>query len=165
MLSIRGYAQAATSTKSGSNAGKDQPKKYRRSYTRLFACRNDRFKSAFEQIWPTLRLTEAEQELFKRNSKLFVVETGRSISLRQKFNMLRLTAEDHESSNNELLKPHYAHARSMLYESDLHLDAAGEHPRYLKIRKIRTQYGVRLQNLRKVCTACIILRSLHKKAP
>ncbi|GAX77335.1 hypothetical protein CEUSTIGMA_g4781.t1 [Chlamydomonas eustigma] len=148
-LCYRGYAKAAASAKSGGDAGKDQPKKYRRSYTRLFACRNDRFRSAFEQIWPTFRLTGAEQEIFKRNSKLFVVETGRPISLKQKFNMLRPTAEDPESSH-ALIKPHYAHARSMLYESDMHLDAAGEHPRYLKIRKIRTQYGVRLQNLRKV---------------
>ncbi len=102
------------------------------------------------QIWPTLRLTEAEQQLFKRNSRMYVVETGRAISLKQKFNISRPLAD---SSDGVLgpapLKPHYSQARSTLFESDMHLDAGGEHPRYLKIRKIRTQFGVRLQNTRK----------------
>ena len=33
---------------------------------------------------------------------------------------------------------------------DLHLDAVGEHPRYLKIRRLRSNYAVRLQALRKL---------------
>jgi hypothetical protein len=158
--SSRGYAKAAPAAASpkGGDAAGGQSVKYRRSYTRLFSCRNDRFRSAFEQIWPTLRLTEAEQQLFKRNSRLFVVETGRAISLKQKFNVSRPPPEPPagllDAPPRQQLKPHYAEARSALFESDLHLDAAGEHPRYLKIRKIRTQFGVRLQNTRKVsrCT-------------
>ena len=165
--SLRGFAKAApAAAKGGGDAATG--KKTRRSYTRLFSCRNDRFRSAFEQIWPTLKLTEAEQALFKKNSRLFVVETGRAISLKQKFNISRPTdASLAESSAANVatsgpglpgtsalsttpLKPHYSEARSALFESDMHLDAAGEHPRYLKIRKIRTQFGVRLQNIRKV---------------
>ena len=94
--------------------------------------------------------TEAEQGLFKRNSRLFVVETGKAISLKQKFNISRpaqLPPLHSPSSWSEAggadggfgdaaplpvtppLKPHYAEARSALFESDLHLDAAGEHPR------------------------------------
>lgn len=106
--------------------------------------------------------SEDEQNLFKRNSRLFVVETGRSISLHQKFNLSRpMISSGFSGPSNPLalapssspsptLKPHYSQARSALYESDMHLDASGEHPRYLKIRKIRSQFGVRLQNIRKV---------------
>lgn len=116
---------------------------------RLFSCRNDRFRSAFEQIWPTLRLTESELNLFKRNSRMFVVDTGKSISLKHKFNLSRPLAISEEGSDRPK-KPYYAEAKAALFESDFHLDGAGEHPRYLKIRKIRTQFGIRLQNLRKV---------------
>eukprot|EP00955_Chlamydomonas_euryale_P070475 360766-Chlamydomonas_euryale.AAC.17 len=85
-------------------------RKGRRSYTRLFACRNDRFRSAFEQIWPTLRLTEAEAQLFRRNSRLFVVETGRAISLKQKFNLARPERAPGAAMDalTPPLKPHYA---------------------------------------------------------
>lgn len=63
------------------------------------------------------------------------------------------------------LKPHYAQARSALFESDMHLDASGEHPRYLKIRKIRSQFGVRLQNIRKVRRINLLDINLHPIAP
>jgi hypothetical protein len=54
----RAYAKAVRSA--------TPPARKRRSYSRLFSCRNDRFRSAFEQIWPTLRLTEPEAQVCGR---------------------------------------------------------------------------------------------------
>ena len=55
-LDVRHYAKAAPASKGGIGDAAGS-KRHRRSTTRLFSCRNDRFRSAFEQIWPTLRLT------------------------------------------------------------------------------------------------------------
>ena len=82
---------------------------------------------------------------------MFVVDTGKSISLKHKFNLSRPQTIDQGGIDDQPnKKPYYAEAKAALFESDFHLDGAGEHPRYLKIRKIRTQFGIRLQNLRKV---------------
>ncbi len=44
----RGYAKKASASGGGNASG--VKKRVRRSSTRLFACRNDRFRSAFEQV-------------------------------------------------------------------------------------------------------------------
>lgn len=54
---------------------------------------------------------------------MFVTELGRAISLQQKFNLAK--AGDSKVPHTD--------ARSMLYESDIHLDAVGEHPRCVSV--------------------------------
>lgn len=72
---------------------------------------------------------------------MFVTELGRAISLQQKFNLAK--AGDSKVPHTD--------ARSMLYESDIHLDAVGEHPRYLKIRRLRgSNYAAKLESVRKL---------------
>ncbi len=54
-LALRGFAKAA-SPAAGKKDASAAPTRRRRSYTRLFSCRNDRFRSVFEQVqillWP-----------------------------------------------------------------------------------------------------------------
>jgi len=88
-----------------------------------------------------MQLTEEEAQLFKRSSRVFVTELGRPISLQQKF---------HLAKAGDSKVPH-TDARSLLYESDIHLDAVGEHPRYLKIRRLRgSNYAAKLESVRKL---------------
>lgn len=75
------------------------------------------------QVWPTLKLTEEEAMLFKRNSRVFVTDLGKSIPMTAKFELAKAMQD----------KVPHQDARSLLYESDLHLDAVGEHPRYVEI--------------------------------
>jgi hypothetical protein len=42
-------------------------------------------------VWPTLKLTEEEVSLFKRNSRVFVTDLGRPIQLTTKFEMAKAT--------------------------------------------------------------------------
>jgi hypothetical protein len=71
------------------------------------------------QVWPTLKLSEEEAVLFKRNSRVFVTDLGKSIPITTKIAMAK-TGEE---------KVPHQDLRSLLYESDMHLDAVGEHPR------------------------------------
>lgn len=114
---IRNFAGKAGGGDAGSSGPKDRFK--RRSDNKMWAVRNSRIRSQFEQIWPTLQLSEEEAQLFKRSSRVFVTDLGRTISLKKKFELAK---------GKEAKVPH-TEARSLLYESDLHLDAVGEHPR------------------------------------
>lgn len=111
----RGFA-----AKGAADSGKQR--KRRRGYTRLWSCRNERVRAQYEQIWPTQQLTPEELQLFRRNSRVFVTDLSRSISLESKIAAARGT------STQKL--PHQD-LRPLLYESDIHLDAVGEHPRYV----------------------------------
>lgn len=79
----------------------------------------------FEQIWPTLQLLPEEQQLFRRNGRVFVTDLGRSITLQQKYNLAK---GDSGVRTSDTSVP-YQTSCSLLYESDMHLDALGEHPR------------------------------------
>lgn len=129
---MRGFAAAGSAPKPAA--------KRRHSQLKLYSVRNSKLRSNFEQVWPTLRLTDEEAMLFKRNSRVFLTDMGKSIPLTTKFELAKATQE----------KVPHQDARSLLYESDLHLDAVGEHPRFLKIRRLRTQYATKLQSLRKL---------------
>nr|8A22_Bd Chain Bd, uS4m [Polytomella magna]8APN_Bd Chain Bd, uS4m [Polytomella magna]8APO_Bd Chain Bd, uS4m [Polytomella magna] len=111
---------------------------YRNSHTKRFSCRNSRLKYPFEQIWPTLQLSEDDAAMFRRNSRQFVVDLSQNITLKNKFALNKATKIPHQD------------ARALIYESNLHLDAVGEHPRYLKIRRVTSQYGSKLMNVRKL---------------
>ncbi|KAL6762235.1 hypothetical protein V8C86DRAFT_2522983 [Haematococcus lacustris] len=137
---LRSYA-AKPAAKPAAAAAPAKLSKDRRSNKRLFSCRNDRVRAMFDQIWPTQQLSEEELQLFRRNSRVFVTDLGRSISLKAKFQLAKAGAE----------KVPHQEVKQLLYESDLHLDAVGEHPRYLKIRRLRGgNYGTKLQALRKL---------------
>ncbi|KAJ9518461.1 hypothetical protein QJQ45_018487, partial [Haematococcus lacustris] len=137
---LRSYA-AKPAAKPAATAAPAKLSKDRRSNKRLFSCRNDRVRAMFDQIWPTQQLSEEELQLFRRNSRVFVTDLGRSISLKAKFQLAKAGAE----------KVPHQEVKQLLYESDLHLDAVGEHPRYLKIRRLRGgNYGTKLQALRKL---------------
>lgn len=147
---LRHYAKAAKGGAAAAPAAPSGPKRPRTSTTKLYSCRNDRLRHTHEQIWPTLQLTEYEQAMFKRNSRLFVVDMGRSLSLRDKFRMgayepataasTGAAAEEAGGAGaGDALVPAaggasyrrvpYWQARSLLHESNLHLDALGENPR------------------------------------
>ncbi|GIL72108.1 hypothetical protein Vretimale_502 [Volvox reticuliferus] len=164
---MRTYAKAAKAAKAaGATApvAASGPKKPRVSWTKLYSCRNDRLRHTHEQIWPTMQLTEAELAMFRRNSRLFVVEMGKSISLQTKYRMglqvqnpeevmdaaSGMTGDGAQASAGSSRRVPYQQARSLLHESQLHLDALGENPRYLKVRRVRSLYAAKLQNLRKL---------------
>jgi len=117
---------------------KSESKPFRSSHTKRFSCRNSRMKYPFEQIWPTTQLSDDDAAMFRRNSRQFVVDLSQNITLKNKFSL-----------NNATKIPHQD-VRSLLYESNLHLDAVGEHPRYLRIRRVTNQYGMKLMNIRKI---------------
>jgi hypothetical protein len=124
---VRGFAAKAAAKPAASGGGgkaEDQlnPMMKRRSSKKLYSARNDRVRAMFDQIWPTLQLSEEEAGLFRKNSRVFVTELGRTVSLRAKFAVAK--AADIGGG-----VPHQD-AKALLYESDLHLDAVGEHPRY-----------------------------------
>lgn len=122
---IRGFAAKGGAKASSGGAGGGEKGEEgrgavrRRSDNKLYSCRNDRVRSMYEQIWPTQQLSDEEAQLFRRNSRIFITEMGRGISLKSKFAMAKA---------GEGRVPH-TDARSLLYESDFHLDAVGEHPR------------------------------------
>lgn len=124
---IRGFAAKAAAKPAAGGAsggkGEDQlsPMMRRRSSKKLYSSRNDRVRAMFDQIWPTLQLSEEEAGLFRKNSRVFVTELGRTISLSSKFEV----AKGADTGGGV---PHQE-AKALLYESDLHLDAVGEHPR------------------------------------
>ncbi|GLC34572.1 hypothetical protein PLESTB_001246900 [Pleodorina starrii] len=161
----RAYAKAAKggAAAPAAAAAPSGPKRPRVSWTKLYSCRNDRLRHTHEQIWPTMQLTEAELAMFRRNSRLFVVEMGRSISLQTKYRMgLQVAgqgpeaeaaaggAEEGQAAAAAARKVPYQQARSLLHESQLHLDALGENPRYLKVRRVRSLFAAKLQNVRKL---------------
>eukprot|EP00983_Pelagomonas_calceolata_P072882 1151913-Pelagomonas_calceolata.AAC.7 len=111
LQAVRGFAAAGSAPKPAA--------KRRHSQLKLYSVRNSKLRSNFEQVWPTLRLTDEEAMLFKRNSRVFLTDMGKSIPLTTKFELAKATQE----------KVPHQDARSLLYESDLHLDAVGEHPR------------------------------------
>jgi hypothetical protein len=78
-------------------------------------------RSRFEQVWPTLQLLEEEAQLFGRNSRVFVTDMARSIPARIKYAMAKPL--------DPRQPVHHLEARPLIHESDLHLDAVGEHPR------------------------------------
>ncbi|KAG2428610.1 hypothetical protein HYH02_014311 [Chlamydomonas schloesseri] len=172
---LRHYAKAAKGGGGAAPAAAAGPKRPRTSTTKLYSCRNDRLRHTHEQIWPTLQLTEYEQAMFKRNSRQFVVDMGRSLSLRDKFRMGayepataastgEAAAADEEAGGGagagDALVPAaggasyrrvpYWQARSLLHESNLHLDALGENPRYLRLRRVGSLFATKLQNVRKL---------------
>ncbi|GFR40189.1 hypothetical protein Agub_g748 [Astrephomene gubernaculifera] len=156
----RHYAKAAKGGAPAAAAAPTGPKRHRTSSTKLYSCRNDRLRHTHEQIWPTMQLTEAEAAMFRRNSRLFVVDMGRNISLQTKFRMGQQDpaqqAEAAEAEAAGVPAPPvsravpYHQARNLLYETQLHLDALGENPRYLRVRKVGSLYAAKLQNVRKL---------------
>lgn len=145
----RSYAKGAAAAKPAAAAAPAGPKRVRTSWTKIYSCRNDRLRHTHEQIWPTLKLTEPELAMFRRNSRAQLVELGRPLSLRAKYR-LGLMAEQlpreaeaaegsgvgGEAAGGELVpggaqvKVPYAQARSLLHENSLHLEALGENPRW-----------------------------------
>ncbi|GIL45576.1 hypothetical protein Vafri_2776 [Volvox africanus] len=160
----RTYAKAAKAAAAKAPVAASGPKAPRVSWTKLYSCRNDRLRHTHEQIWPTMQLTEAELAMFRRNSRLFVVEMGKSISLQTKYRMglqmqnpeeltdaaSGVTGDGTQATAGSSRRVPYQQARSLLHESQLHLDALGENPRYLKVRRVRSLYAAKLQNLRKL---------------
>ncbi|KXZ44333.1 hypothetical protein GPECTOR_69g426 [Gonium pectorale] len=158
-----GAAAAAAAPAGGGAAG---PKKYRTSMSKLYSCRNDRMRHTHEQIWPTLQLTEVEQAMFRRSSRVFVVDMGRSVSLESKYRMglnkpavaakaAEAAAEGASEAQvaavaSAVRRAPYHQARTLLYEPQLHLDAVGENPRYLRIRRVGSMFATKLQNVRKL---------------
>ncbi|MEW5302403.1 MAG: hypothetical protein WDW36_005194 [Sanguina aurantia] len=143
-LTLRSFAKPAAKKAAPAPAAAPAKKKKRTSHGKLYCCRNDRFRHAYEQIFPTQVLTEDEASSFRRNSRMFVVDMARSITLKNKLGMAA------SASSTEGSKVPANAAKSLLYESNLHLDAVGEHPRYLKIRRIGSHYATKLQNLKKI---------------
>ncbi len=86
VLLRRAYAKAGAA-KGGAPAGAAGPKRPRTSSTKLYSVRNDRLRHTHEQIWPTMQLTEFELAMFKRNNRLFAVNMGKALSLKDKFQM------------------------------------------------------------------------------
>lgn len=120
------------------SSGALKPWKIPNRQRKIKCLRNDRFRRNYEQIWPNKRLTERQLAMFRKTSRLFVVELGRVIALKTKFNL------------NIKEKPSYQESKTRLYESDMHLDAVGEHPRFLRIRRLNRSYAIKLQNVRKI---------------
>ena len=88
LTSLRGFAAKAGAAAGGAQkkvaeeGGPGAQRKFRRrSDNKLYACRNSRIRSMFEQIWPTQELTDEEAQLFRRSSRVFVTDLGRSIPL------------------------------------------------------------------------------------
>ncbi|KAG2500998.1 hypothetical protein HYH03_000820 [Edaphochlamys debaryana] len=153
--------------------------------SKLYSCRNDRLRHTHEQIWPTLKLTEPELAMFQRNSRKFVVDMGKVVTLQTKFRMNSMdpaqaaeqakdtwtvaakrydaSARDSTQEAKDAVavpgvvaraaaarKVPYQQARTLLNEVQLHLDALGENPRYLRLRQLGSMHATKLQNVRKV---------------
>lgn len=116
-------AKAAAGGKAGGDAGSGQAARKRRGWFKLWSVHNHRLRFPHEQIWPTLQLSEEQAAEFRRNSRLFVVDLGKTITLRNKFGMNKAAAGGE--------KPNTTTAYSLLHESNMHLDAVGEHPRWV----------------------------------
>lgn len=118
----RSMAKSAAGGKGGeAGAGAGKGARKRRGWFKLWSVNNHRLRFPHEQIWPTLKLTDEQAAEFRRNSRLFVVDLGRTITLKNKFSM------NNAAAGGERPSPSVAY--SLLHETNMHLDAVGEHPR------------------------------------